>query len=148
MKLIQHPGIVHAKEWVPQLKGKDLKQGIRNVLQFITDSDFAERCFPLADNPKIAVRAPIGESIALAWFDLTRNDSRIGFDLYNIHEAYEDSRVKGLKKDDMGCDSVGRNINNKIATEQTKLLSDFTHPYTTGNYGLEERRALDSFITE
>ena len=55
MKLIQHPGIVHAKEWAPQLKGKDLKQGIRNVLQFINDSDFAERCFPLADNPKIAV---------------------------------------------------------------------------------------------
>jgi hypothetical protein len=148
MKLIKHPGIIEAKEWAPLLKGKDLKHGVRNVLQFLNDSDFAEQNFPLSNNPKISVRAPVGETIALAWFDLTRNDTRIGFDFSAYADAYEDRLCKGLKKDDNGCDLVGSNINKKLSTGQVKLISDPRHPYATGPWALEERQKLDSFITE
>jgi len=146
--LICHPGICDAHEWAPLLKGADLKQGVRQVLKHIEDTDLSDRLYPLAIKPKIAIRAPVGEIMALAWFHLTRNDTRIGFDFSAYADAYEDRLCKGLKKDDLGCDLVGSNINKKRSTGQVKLISDPRHPYTTGQWALEERRSLDSFITE
>jgi hypothetical protein len=148
VKHIIHPGLVHSKEWAPLLRGGDLKQGLRAVIRYIEQSDFANRCEPLANNPKIAVRGPVGEIIALSWFNLTRNDPRVGFDFMHWTQAYEDRKIKGIKKDDLGCDAMGYNINNKISTQQTKLIENFNHSYTTGQYGLEERKALDSFRIE
>lgn len=146
--LISHPGICDAHEWAPSLKGTDLKQSVRQVLKYIEDSDLAERLYPMAEKPRIAVRAPVGEIMALAWFRLTRNDTRIGIDFSAHADAYEDRLCKGLKKDDLGCDLIGFNINDKLTTGQVKLLSDFKHSYTTGPWGLEERKSLDSFVIE
>jgi hypothetical protein len=146
--LIHHPGISDSHEWAPLLKGADLKHGVRQVLKYVDDSDIADRLCPLETNPKIAIRGPIGEIIALAWFRLTRNDTRIGFDFFAYADAYEDRLCKGLKKDDLGCDLVGHNINNKLSTGQVKLISNPRHSYTTGSWALEERRSLDSFVTE
>jgi len=148
MKLIKHPGIPEAKTWAPYLKGKDLKNGVREVLKYIEDSNFAVECFPLSEKPKIAVRAPVGEIMAMAWFDLTKNDTRIGYNFYNIQEAYEDNLYKGLKKDDLGSDLVGDNINEKLSTGQIKLITNPNHVYTTGEYGLEERQKVSSYIEE
>lgn len=148
MKLIKHPGIVNSKVWAPYLKGKDLKNGVKEVLKFIDESSFAVDNFPLSDKPKIAVRAPVGEIIAMAWFDLTKNDTKIGYDFYNIQEAYENNMYKGLRKDDLGADLIGTNINSNISTGQVKLISNSNHIYTTGEFGLEERLKVSSYIEE
>ena len=146
--MIKHKKIYHGDDWADQLKGKDLKQALRNLLVFLETTDYAEKRFPTSNNPKITIREEIGEIVALAFFELTQYDPRYGYRAKDLDSAYNTKKIRGLTLDDRGVDLVGSNLNDSLTTFQTKLIGDFNHHYGTGKYSLEERLAVKSYIEE
>jgi len=147
MSAIKHESIISADKWAPFLKDtKDLKQGVRKLLTAIDSTTLAEDTYPTAKDSKLKIRGPIGEIIALSFFELTRLDDRVGYDkATHTPVAYDEKFCKGLSSDDRGVDIVMYNPKNELTTCQVKVITNAMHSYGTTP---EEQKARGSYIEE
>ena len=144
---MKHHSIINADMWAQSLKDtKDLKHAVRKLIKLIEETSAAEDMYPTAQDPKLKIRGPIGEILALAFFELTRIDNRVGYDnAVHAPVAYDNRVCKGLSSDDRGVDIIMFNKEDKLTTCQAKLISDPTHAYGTSDH---ERMARASYIEE
>ena len=145
--MIKHTSIISADKWASHIKNaKDLKEAVKALLAAIENTDLAYDMYPTADNPKLKARGPIGEIMALSWFNLTRLDNRVGYDKA-MHGpiAYEEGFCKGLSPDDRGNDIVMYNKVDELSTCQVKLIGNPYHQYGTEDH---ERLSRASYIEE
>lgn len=145
--MIKHTSIISADKWAPHIRNaKDLKEAVKFLLAAIKDTSLANDIYPTADNPELKVRGPIGEILALAWFELTRLDNRAGYDKA-MHGpiAYEEKVCKGLSPDDRGNDIIMFNKLDQLTTCQVKLITNPYHQYGTEDH---ERLSRASYIEE
>ena len=144
--MIRHYNVIDADKWASNLKGSlDLKSAVRKILNAIETTTIAEEIYPTAENAKLKIRGPIGEIIALGFFELTRLDRALGYDNSMHHTWAADQNIKGVTKDDRGVDLVTWNKKNMITPVQVKLIGNFTHSYGTVDH---EKQARSSFIEE
>lgn len=145
--MINHVSIINADKWAMHIKDtKDLTSAVKKITTAIQDTDLAIEIYPTAENPKLKVRGPIGEILALSWFELTRLDNRAGYDnAMHVPIAYEESFCKGLSLDDRGNDIVMINKVDQLTTCQVKLITDPSHQYGTEDH---ERLSRASYIEE
>lgn len=145
--MIKHRSIINADKWAISLKdSKDLRTAVRKVIKSIEDTNIAEDTYPTSEDPKLKIRGPIGEIMALSFFALTRLDNRLGYD-NSMHApiAYDEYFCKGLTTDDRGVDIVMHNKTNQLTTCQVKLIENPTHSYCTFD---SERLSRASYIEE
>lgn len=145
--MIKHTSIINADKWAPFIKNsKDLKHAVKNLISAIQDTDLAVKIYPTAENPKLKLRGPIGEILALSWFELTRLDNRVSYD-NAMHGpiAYEEKACKGLSPDDRGNDIIMFNKLDQLTTCQVKLIGNPYHQYGTEDH---ERLSRASYIEE
>ena len=147
MNTIKHESIISADKWAYTLKdSKDLKQGVRNLINAIDNTTIAEDIYPTAQDSKLKLRGPTGEIIALAFFELTRLDNCVGYDkATHTPVAYDEKFCKGLSSDDRGVDIIMYNSENQLTTCQVKIITNPVHTYGTTD---SERLSRASYIEE
>ena len=147
MSEIKHESIISADMWAPSIKDtKDLKDAVTKLIKLITETSLPEDMYPTAEDPKLKIRGPIGEILALSFFELTRLDNRVGYDS-SMHTpvAYDERFCKGLSSDDRGVDIVMFNKEDKLTTCQAKLITNPQHKYGTTE---KERLNRASYMEE
>jgi regulatory protein YycH of two-component signal transduction system YycFG len=144
---MKHHSMISADMWAPCIKDtKDMKHAVRKLNKLIEETIVPEDMYPTADNPKLKIRGPIGEILALAFFELTRIDNRVGYDkAIHASVAYDERICKGLSPDDRGVDIIMFNKEDKLTTCQAKFILNPQHMYGTLDH---ERMARASYIEE
>ena len=133
--------------WAQCLKDtKDLKHAVRKLVKLIEETTVPEDMYPTSENPKLKIRGPIGEILALSFFGLTRIDNRVGYDkAAHAPIGYDERICKGLSFDDRGVDIIMFNKEDKLTTCQAKFITNPQHMYGTIDH---ERMARSSYIEE
>lgn len=145
--MIRHRSIISANKWAHLLKDtKNLKSCVTKIVTEIENTNIAEEMYPTSNSPKLKIRGPIGEIIALGFFNLTRLDNRVSYDnAMHTPIAYDEKICKGLTYDDRGVDIIMKNKHNNLTTCQVKLIGNSNHKYGTEDY---ERLSRASYIEE
>jgi hypothetical protein len=144
---MKHHGIINADMWAHSIKDtKDLKHAVRKLIKLIEETSIPEDMYPTAQDPKLKIRGPIGEILALSFFELTRIDNRVGYDKAVHGPIGHDERIcKGLSSDDRGVDIIMFNKEDALTTCQAKLITNPQHMYGSLDH---ERMARSSYIEE